>query len=49
MSVSQQDIKKLFGRSAGRCNICKKELTQEDVDKLIAHALHYVEYKNDYR
>lgn len=31
MSVSQQDIKKLFGRSAGRCNICKKELTQEDI------------------
>ncbi len=26
-----------------------KELTQEDVDKLIAHAAHYVEYKNDYR
>ena len=26
-----------------------KELTQEDVDKLIAHTKHYVEYKNDYR
>ncbi len=26
-----------------------KELTQEDVDKLIAHAHHYVDYKNDYR
>ena len=26
-----------------------KQLTQEDVDKLIAHAAHYVEYKNDYR
>jgi carbonic anhydrase/acetyltransferase-like protein (isoleucine patch superfamily) len=26
-----------------------KELTQEDVDKLIAHAKHYVDYKNDYR
>ena len=26
-----------------------KELTQEDVDNLIAHAAHYVEYKNDYR
>lgn len=25
-----------------------KELTQEDVDKLIAHAGHYVDYKNDY-
>ncbi|WP_428022872.1 gamma carbonic anhydrase family protein [Arcobacter sp.] len=26
-----------------------KQLTQEDVDKLINHAAHYVEYKNDYR
>ena len=26
-----------------------KQLTQEDVDKLIAHAAHYVDYKNDYR
>lgn len=26
-----------------------KQLTQEDVDKLIAHAAHYVEYKNNYR
>jgi carbonic anhydrase/acetyltransferase-like protein (isoleucine patch superfamily) len=26
-----------------------KELTKEDVDKLIKHAAHYVEYKNDYR
>jgi carbonic anhydrase/acetyltransferase-like protein (isoleucine patch superfamily) len=26
-----------------------KELSQEDVDKLIKHAAHYVEYKNDYR
>jgi len=26
-----------------------KELTQEDVDKLIKHAAHYVDYKNDYR
>ncbi len=26
-----------------------KELTQEDVDGLINHALHYVDYKNDYR
>lgn len=26
-----------------------KELTQEDVDKLIVHAGHYVDYKNDYR
>ncbi|WP_428026581.1 gamma carbonic anhydrase family protein [Arcobacter sp.] len=26
-----------------------KQLTQEDVDKLIIHAAHYVEYKNDYR
>ncbi|QKF81973.1 gamma carbonic anhydrase family protein [Halarcobacter ebronensis] len=25
-----------------------KELTQEDVDKLIKHAAHYVEYKNQY-
>ena len=31
MSVSQQDIKKLFGRSVGRCNICKKKLTQENI------------------
>jgi|TARA_R110002050_G_scaffold282195_1_gene430029 carbonic anhydrase/acetyltransferase-like protein (isoleucine patch superfamily) len=26
-----------------------KELSEEDVDKLIKHASHYVEYKNDYR
>ncbi|MGB5918858.1 gamma carbonic anhydrase family protein [Arcobacter sp.] len=26
-----------------------KELTKEDVEKLIKHAAHYVEYKNDYR
>lgn len=26
-----------------------KELTQEDVDGLIKHAGHYVDYKNDYR
>ena len=26
-----------------------KHLIQEYVDKLIAHAAHYVEYKNDYR
>ena len=26
-----------------------KELSQEDVDKLIAHTAHYVEYKNEYR
>ncbi|MCT7650989.1 gamma carbonic anhydrase family protein [Aliarcobacter butzleri] len=26
-----------------------KQLSQEDVDKLIAHAAHYVEYKNEYR
>ncbi|MBP7769947.1 MAG: gamma carbonic anhydrase family protein [Aliarcobacter sp.] len=25
-----------------------KQLNQEDVDKLIAHAAHYVDYKNDY-
>ncbi|AXH12261.1 gamma carbonic anhydrase family protein [Halarcobacter bivalviorum] len=25
-----------------------KELTQEDVEKLIKHAAHYVDYKNDY-
>ena len=25
-----------------------KQLSQEDVDKLIAHAAHYVDYKNDY-
>ncbi len=25
-----------------------KNLTQEDVDGLIKHAAHYVEYKNDY-
>jgi carbonic anhydrase/acetyltransferase-like protein (isoleucine patch superfamily) len=26
-----------------------KELNQDDVDNLIKHAAHYVEYKNDYR
>ncbi len=28
--------------------IVVKELTQEDVEKLIKHAAHYVDYKNDY-
>lgn len=31
MSISQLAIKKLYGRSAGRCNICNRELVEEDV------------------
>ena len=31
MSISQSTIKKLYGRSAGSCNICKKDLIEDDV------------------
>lgn len=31
MSISQKDIKKLFGLSAGRCNICNILLTEADI------------------
>lgn len=31
MSINQSTIKKLYGLSAGRCNICKRVLIEEDV------------------
>lgn len=40
MSVSQQDIKKLFSLSAGICNICKKQLIENNTQ--IAEMAHII-------
>lgn len=40
MSVSQQDIKKLFSLSAGKCNLCKIQLIENDIQ--IAEMAHII-------
>ena len=31
MAINQTDIKKLFSRSAGQCNICKRNVIEDEV------------------
>ncbi len=40
MSVSQQDIKKLFSLSAGMCNLCQIQLIENNI--LIAEMAHII-------